>query len=441
MITNTSRSVRHIGNGSATEFPFTFKVPTADDLRVYLYDSTTPAQTEVDAGDYSVTGIGEDAGGEVTYPLVGSPIDSDTWLVIVRVVDYTQEVNLSDQGALFLESMEEAMDKLVMMAQQLVEEQTRMIKLNEGEAFTIQLTDKASLANKILAFDADGEPIATEIGNGSAITLPLAINQGGTGQITAALARTALGAAAAADLTTLQTNLAGYRVRVATTAAITIATALNNGDTLDGVVLATGDIVLVKDQAAPAQNGVYVVGAVPARHGDFDTWADHPGRMFFVQEGTLNADKLFLCTADLGGTLDTTALTFATPKATNAQLWSAALDRLVTTDLIETAAAPVALADAVTIAVNWDEGINRETTLGGNRTLGNPTNGQPGTWRTFKFTQDGTGSRTLAYGNQYHFAGGVEPVLSTAAGSIDFLMVYCVTTTLFYGFISKDHKA
>ena len=47
-------------------------------------------------------------------------------------------------------------------------------------------------------------------------------------------------------------------VRAATTANITIATALNNGDTLDGVTLATNDLVLVKDQSTAIQNGVYI---------------------------------------------------------------------------------------------------------------------------------------------------------------------------------------
>ncbi len=51
------------------------------------------------------------------------------------------------------------------------------------------------------------------------------------------------------------------RVRAATTVNVTIATALNNGDTLDGVTLATNDMVLVKNQSAPAENGIYVVGA------------------------------------------------------------------------------------------------------------------------------------------------------------------------------------
>lgn len=100
------------------------------------------------------------------------------------------------------------------------------------------------------------------------------------------------------------------RVRVATTANVTIATALNNGDTLDGITLATGDLVLVKNQSSAAENGVYVVGVSPARAAEFDSYDEHAGSLIAVQEGTANADTLWLCTSNVGGTLDTTALAF-----------------------------------------------------------------------------------------------------------------------------------
>lgn len=101
------------------------------------------------------------------------------------------------------------------------------------------------------------------------------------------------------------------RVRAATTANITIGTGLNNGSTLDGVTLVTGDLVLVKDQSTPAQNGVYVVGASPARFSEFDTYNEHPGSLISVAEGSTNADTLWLCTSNAGGTLDSTAIAFA----------------------------------------------------------------------------------------------------------------------------------
>lgn len=110
---------------------------------------------------------------------------------------------------------------------------------------------------------------------------------------------------------------------------------------------------------------------------------------------------------------------------------SGASGTVVSASQIESASAAVALTDAATVSVDWDTGINFTVTLGGNRTLGNATNGQPGTWRTIQITQDGTGSRTLAYGNQYVFPGGTEPVLTTAASAIDRLSIYCRSSTVF----------
>lgn len=99
-------------------------------------------------------------------------------------------------------------------------------------------------------------------------------------------------------------------VRAATTANITISTALNSGDTIDGVTLADGDLVLVKNQSTASQNGVYEVANSPARATQFDTYNEHPGAMLAVQEGTANADTLWLCTSNLGGTLGSTAIAF-----------------------------------------------------------------------------------------------------------------------------------
>lgn len=100
------------------------------------------------------------------------------------------------------------------------------------------------------------------------------------------------------------------QVRAATTGNVTISTALNNGDTIDGVTLVTADLVLVKDQTAPEQNGIYVVGTSPARAADFDEFNDHAGAMIAVLEGDDNANTLWISSANVGGTLDTTAIPF-----------------------------------------------------------------------------------------------------------------------------------
>ena len=101
-------------------------------------------------------------------------------------------------------------------------------------------------------------------------------------------------------------------VRVATSSAGTLATSFANGQTIDGVVLATNDRILIKNQASQAENGIYVVNAsgVPTRATDMNVWTEVPGAFVAVEEGTTNVDTIWLCTSNQGGTLGSTAITF-----------------------------------------------------------------------------------------------------------------------------------
>ena len=100
-------------------------------------------------------------------------------------------------------------------------------------------------------------------------------------------------------------------VRVATTTAITIASDLNVGDAIDGVTLADGDRVLVKNQTDASQNGIYLAGSSPVRSADANASSEVTSGMFcFVEEGTVNGDNGFVLTTNDPITLDTTDLTF-----------------------------------------------------------------------------------------------------------------------------------
>jgi hypothetical protein len=102
-------------------------------------------------------------------------------------------------------------------------------------------------------------------------------------------------------------------VRAATTTNVTLASDLENGDTLDGVTLATGNRVLVKNQSTGSENGIYVVKAsgAPDRSTDADTGAELTSNFaVFVEEGTVNADQGYVLTNDGAITVGTTALTF-----------------------------------------------------------------------------------------------------------------------------------
>tara|TARA_Y100000401_G_C8299297_1_gene213116 strand:+ start:295 stop:1116 length:822 start_codon:yes stop_codon:yes gene_type:complete len=79
------------------------------------------------------------------------------------------------------------------------------------------------------------------------------------------------------------------------------------------------------------------------------------------------------------------------------------------------------LTDASTIAVDMDDNNNFLVTLGGNRTLGNPTNVVEGQTGFIEVIQDGTGSRTLSFSSNYRFVGGSAPTLTTTASAKDVL--------------------
>lgn len=99
-------------------------------------------------------------------------------------------------------------------------------------------------------------------------------------------------------------------VRAATTANIT----LSSTQTVDGVALAVGNRVLVKNQSTGSENGIYVVASSSwTRASDFDNTPGTevtPGAFTFVEEGTVNADSGWILTTDGAITLGTTSLTF-----------------------------------------------------------------------------------------------------------------------------------
>ncbi len=103
-------------------------------------------------------------------------------------------------------------------------------------------------------------------------------------------------------------------VVAASTANGTLSSAFENGDTMDGVTLATGDRILLKDQSSGAENGIYTVASsgAPTRATDFDADSEvTAGAFTFVEEGTTNADSGWVLTTNDAITVGTTAQTWA----------------------------------------------------------------------------------------------------------------------------------
>lgn len=151
-------------------------------------------------------------------------------------------------------------------------------------------------------------------------------------------------------------------VRARTTANITIATALNSGDIIDGVTLANGDLVLVDSQSTPAEDGIYEVAASPARAtgpngllaGD-----DARGLAVSVAEGTANGDKTFVQTAE-PAIVGTDGLTFGQLGGGSSGLSTAG------TGLLESPAGTVNFVSGDTsMTVNADDAVVNLNTTGG----------------------------------------------------------------------------
>ena len=185
-------------------------------------------------------------------------------------------------------------------------------------------------------------------------------------------------------------------VRLASTANVAIATALEAGDVIDGVTLVAGDRVLLKDQSTASENGIYVAVASSAgaasRADDADTSGKVTTGMFtFVAEGTINADNGFVLTTNDAITLGTTGLTFVQFSGAGQVIAGAGLTKSGNTlDVVGTADRITVNADSVDIASTY-AGQSTITTLG---TIATGVWGANAT--DIAVTSGGTGASTAA---------------------------------------------
>ena len=104
----------------------------------------------------------------------------------------------------------------------------------------------------------------------------------------------------------------GIDAKASCAAATTGNVTLSGTQTIDGYALVAGQRVLVKDQSAAAENGIYVVAAGAwSRSADADTWAELVAAFTFIEHGSTNANNGYICTIPATGTLGVTAVTWA----------------------------------------------------------------------------------------------------------------------------------
>ena len=129
-----------------------------------------------------------------------------------------------------------------------------------------------------------------------------------------------------------------------------------------------------------------------------------------VSTNTTQVATTAFVVAEIADEVGTTVQAFDadTAKTDVAQTFSAAQRGTITT-----------LTDGATVTPDFAASNNYTLTLGGNRTIANPTNLTAGQSGSIFLVQDGTGSRTAAWGSYWDFAGGTAPVLTTTAAGVD----------------------
>ncbi len=126
------------------------------------------------------------------------------------------------------------------------------------------------------------------------------------------------------------------------------------------------------------------------------------------------------------------------PVATSAQFRANTADKVLDTDCVWAAAIPVALADTGgAVAFDLGAGINFVLPMTASTTILNPANGKPGQTGFIQITQDAAGNRTLAYEANWKFAGGIDPILSTAANARDLLHYQVLADGTIFGALTK----
>jgi len=163
-VTSTNQKVQFNGNGSTTVFAYNFKIFASSDLSVILRSAAGTETVQQLTTNYTVSGVGEASGGNVT---MGTAPASGTTLTILRVQPNLQGLDLVPNDPFPAGSMEDALDKLTFMVQTHDEEIGRSIKASKTNViadseFTVSATDRA---NKLFSFDSSGNlSIAQELG-------------------------------------------------------------------------------------------------------------------------------------------------------------------------------------------------------------------------------------------------------------------------------------
>ena len=172
-ISSTSNKKTYTGNGSTTEFAYDFKILDSSHLKVItrLIASPYTETTQTETTHYSISGVGSASGGTVTF--VSAPADT-LQVILLRETPQTQLTDWIENDPASSQNFEDAVDKAMMSIQDMQETLGRTLKVSKTvtDLTTPEFSEPASArADKLLAFDTDGDELTVTTGRVSAVSI------------------------------------------------------------------------------------------------------------------------------------------------------------------------------------------------------------------------------------------------------------------------------
>ena len=417
-VSSTTTKNSASGNGSTSAFPYNFKIFSDDDIAVIIRTDSTGAEvTKTKTTHYTVSGVGDSSGGNVTFTSGNIPASGET-VVLLRSTARTQLTDYVANDPFPAESHENALDKLTFIAQEIEEELGRSIKVSKTNTISSSefTTSATARANKILSFDTSGDLTVTE---GKVDTVTVSVSGLSTGA-----------------------SPTGSATYTASSGALAISLGIPAGAT-GATGPAGGGLADLSEDSSPQLAGdldVVTFDIVTTSNRDIELAPNGTGKT--VLKGNTNPGTLvFNCEVNTHGQTVkaqphsasvTNVLTL--PPGGDQEIVGASATQTLTNKTINVSqltgtytAAQVPKTETATIStsktLDFDTNQNFILTLGsGANTLANPTTeaGNVGQTGTIIFIQPSSGSAgTVSLGTDYESVGGSGLTLSSANSAYD----------------------